>query len=329
MEVEFAGAKGTHDGVEDTELSGGEGTDHDATGEKPDSAKVDEASLAGNSHETGHHGALSTGSLLVDLGEEGVGGVGDDGGGNTGNDTGGEGDTDVGSRGKLSRGLAHGTVDGIGGFALDGELGHGVGNLLAEDGDKAGVEAANTLSLEHLDGAVGEAVAELGVGNGTDTDGLKGAEEDIGDGLGAGGGSEVDGGLVVPGGLFAHLLDGLNLEVLNTAELEPALDEVTSGGGTEAGGKGHGALLGNDLTESTDETGVVLLHVAFGFAHSLHAMYVCNPSIGHCICPQSSDMKPNRSKQSIPKPSHQKQKQRPPKPQVDVQRIRRMKKRDG
>ena len=151
MEVEFAGAKGIHDGVEDTELSGGEGTDHDATGEKADGAKVDEASLAGNSHETGHHGALSAGSLLVDLGEEGVGGVGDDGRGNTGNDTRGEGDTDVGSRGKLRGALAHGTVDGIGGGALDGELGHGVGDLLAEDGDKAGVEAANTLRLEHLD----------------------------------------------------------------------------------------------------------------------------------------------------------------------------------
>jgi len=264
VEVELARAKGVHDGVEDTELSGGEGTDHDATGEKTDSAKVDEASLAGNSHEAGHHGSLSSGSLLVDLGEEGVGGVGNDGGGNTGNDTGGERDTNIGSRGELSGGLAHGSVDGIGGGALDGELGHGVGDLLAEDGDEAGVEAANALGLEHLDEAIGEAVAELGIGHGADADGLEGAEEEIGDELGTGGGSEVDGGLVVPGGLLAHLLDGLDLEELDTAELEPALDEVTSGGGAEASGQGHGALFGNDLAESADKTGVVLLCSCFG-----------------------------------------------------------------
>ena len=266
VEVELASAKGVHDGVEDTELSGDEGTDHDATGEKTDSAEVDEASLSGDSHEAGHHGSLSSGSLLVDLGEEGVGGVRDDGGGNTGTDTGGEGDTDVGSRGEFSRGLAHGSVDGIGGGTLDGELGHGVGDLLGEDGGKAGVEAADALGLEHLDEAIGKAVAELGVGNGTDTDGLEGAEEDIGDGLGSGGGSEVDGGLVVPGGLLTHGLDGLDLEVLDSAELEPALDEVTSGGGTEAGGEGHGTLLGNDLTESTDKTLVVLLCSCFVWA---------------------------------------------------------------
>ena len=264
VEVELAGAKGVHDGVEDTELSGGEGTDHDATGEKTDSAKVDEASLAGNSHEAGHHGSLSSGSLLVDLGEEGVGGVGDDGGGNTGNDTGGEGDTDVGSRGEISGGLAHGSVDGIGGGTLDGELGHGVRDLLGEDGGKAGVEAADALGLEHLDEAIGEAVAELGVGNRTDTDGLEGAEEEIGDELGTGSGSEVDGGLVLPRPLLSHVLDSVNFEKLDSAELEPALDEVSGSGGAEAGGQGPGTLLSDDGAEATDQACVILREQAAG-----------------------------------------------------------------
>ena len=90
-------------------------------------------------------------------------------------------------------------VNRIGGGALHGELGHGVGDLLAEDGTEAGVEAADEPSvLRHLGEAVHRGRRRTRVGDGADTDRLEGAEEEIGDELGAGGGSEVDGGLVLP-----------------------------------------------------------------------------------------------------------------------------------
>ena len=87
MEVELGGSEGSHDGVEDTELPGGEGSDHDATGEEPVGAELDHADLSCDASEAGEDGSLSSGSGLVDHGEEGVSRVGDDGGRDSGNHT--------------------------------------------------------------------------------------------------------------------------------------------------------------------------------------------------------------------------------------------------
>merc|ERR1712196_385906 len=76
-EVELLGTHDRHEGVEDEELTGSEGANHDATGAE---AKADE------------HSALTTGTSLVDLGQEGIGRVGDDGGGHTSDHAGGDGD---------------------------------------------------------------------------------------------------------------------------------------------------------------------------------------------------------------------------------------------
>lgn len=263
-EVELLCPEGSHDGVEDTELSGGKGTDHDATRKETDGAKVDEAGLGGDVSEALDQAAFSSGSSLVDLGEEGVGGVGDDCGGDSGNDTGGEGDAEVGPAAELGGGLAEAIVNLIGGGTLHGELGHGVGDLLAEDGSEAGVEPERALGLENLGEAVHEAVAELGIGDGADTDRLEGAEEEIGDELGTGSGSEVDGGLVLPRLLLSHVLDSVNFEKLDSAELEPALDEVSGSGGAEAGGQGPGTLLSDDGAEATDQACVILREQAAG-----------------------------------------------------------------
>jgi len=62
------------------------------------------------------------------------------------------------------------------------------------------------------------------LGDEADAAGLVGAEEDVGDELGHGGGGEVDGRLVVPGGLVADGLGDVDLEKLDTTELEPALN---------------------------------------------------------------------------------------------------------
>ena len=113
--------------------------------------------------------------------------------------------------------------DALGRSALDGKLGHGVRDLLHADRAEAGVETAeDTLLLDEAGGAADEAAGKGRVGDEADTGGLKRAEEDVGDELGAGGGAEVDGGLVVPGALVAEDLPGLDLEELDTTELEPA-----------------------------------------------------------------------------------------------------------
>ena len=51
----------------------------------------------------------------------------------------------------------------LGSFALHCELGHGVGNLLEEDGSEASVEAEDTVSLEHARCTGTKALGECGV----------------------------------------------------------------------------------------------------------------------------------------------------------------------
>ena len=134
----------------------------------------------------------------------------------------------------------------------------GFGRLLLEqDGTETRVESANTLGLEDLAETTDQTVGELGVGNEADTGGLKGAESDVSDELSAGGGTEVDSGAVVGGGLVAEGVDGLLLEELVSSELEGTLEEVTGGGGTETSPDGASTLVGNDLAETTNETVVV------------------------------------------------------------------------
>lgn len=129
--------------------------------------------------------------------------------------------------------------------------------LLEQNGTETRVESANTLGAEDLAETTDQTVGELGVGNETDTGGLKRAESDVSDELGAGGGTEVDGSAVVGGSLVAESVDGLLLEELISSELEGTLEEVTSGGGTETGPDGTSTLGGNDLAEATDQARVV------------------------------------------------------------------------
>jgi len=87
MEMELLCSDGAEDNVEDTELTSGEGTDHDATSWETLGAQVHVASLSGDVAETSHHGASASCACLVHLGEQGVCRVRDDGGGNSGNHT--------------------------------------------------------------------------------------------------------------------------------------------------------------------------------------------------------------------------------------------------
>lgn len=58
--------------------------------------------------------------------------------------------------------------------------------------------------------------------------------------------------------LLPHRASDVDLEELNTAELEPALDKVARRRGAEASEERAGTLRGDDLTESTDHARVVL-----------------------------------------------------------------------
>ena len=141
----------------------------------------------------------------------------------------------------------------LGSFALHCELGHGVGNLLEEDGSEASVEAEDTVSLEHARCTGTKALGECGVRHGADADGLEGAEENVGDELGAGRGSQVDEVAVVPGSLRTDLISKLDLEELKTAELEKALHEVAGSGGAEARGQHTHTFSGDNLPHAADE----------------------------------------------------------------------------
>jgi len=129
--------------------------------------------------------------------------------------------------------------------------------LLEQDGTEARVESTNTLGLEDLAETTNQTVGKLGVGDKADTGSLEGAESDISDELSAGGSTEVDSSAVVGGSLVAKVVDGLLLEELVSTKLEGSLEEVTGGGGTETSPDGASALVGDDLAETTDETGVV------------------------------------------------------------------------
>ena len=259
MEVELGGSEGIHDGVEDAELSGSEGSDHDATGSQALRAEVPHASLGRNVVEARHNAACASGSRLVDLGEESVCRVGDDGGSDTGNDTGAEGHRDVAAGGHLVGGLSDGLVDLLGCEALDCELGHGVGDLLEEDGAKAGVEAADDAVLGHeLSHGCGHGGGKRGLRDEADAGGFEGAQEDVGDDLGSGGGGQVDVVALLPGLLGAQGLGGLGLEELHASELEPALHEVPEDSGGEAREEGGGSLLCHHLPHPTDQATLVL-----------------------------------------------------------------------
>jgi len=279
-EVEFRCASGSHDGVEDTELTGGERTDHDATRAEAGEAQLGGADFAGDAAEASHDGTFTTSALLVDEGEKSIGGVGDDSGGNTGNHTRGERDGHLLS---FSAGLgvgAGGRVDLLGGPTLDSELSHGIRDLLEEDGEESGVEALDDTVVADDLGERGDETAGVGgVGNQSDAGGLTGAEEDISDELGTGGSGQVDREAKVPGALNANGLGHVDLEELNASEFEESLDEVSDGGGTETGSEGSNTLLGDDLAESADHTLVVLDGVELNAG--LHDINGAQGTVGH------------------------------------------------
>ena len=147
--------------------------------------------------------------------------------------------------------------DCLGDLLVDDELGHGVWNLLEQDGTETAVESTDTFSSRDLAEATNQTGGEGGLGDQSNTGGLERAEGDVGEEFGEGGGGKVDGRSVVGGGLYSEEVDGLCLEEFITSELEGTLQEVTCEGRTNAGQESTSTLICDDLSETTDETTVV------------------------------------------------------------------------
>ena len=120
-----ATAEDTLDVTEDSELTSGDGADHEQTGTNTTVGATD-TELLGDLDETGDSSLTGSALGLVDLGEHGVGGLGDDGGSETSDETGAEVDTGLGAVGEGA--LVELSVDGLGDLLEDDELGHGVGD---------------------------------------------------------------------------------------------------------------------------------------------------------------------------------------------------------
>lgn len=209
-----------------TYLGGGEGSDHDESSRHSSEEPLD-SELLGEGGESGDH-ALSGLSLgLVHSGEERVGRLGDGGGGETGDNSGSERVRRLLSTGELGGLLARHGADVLERDLEDGELGHRVGDLLEQDGSETGVEAGDSLLLEDSGESSSESVGERRLGHESDSDGLERAEGNVGEELGDGGGSEVDGLSVLSGSLDTVVVDGGLLPELVTSELERSLDRVS------------------------------------------------------------------------------------------------------
>merc|ERR1712187_50581 len=90
VEVELFCAKGAHDGVENAELQGREGTNHDTTRAQACRAEIDDAHFFRDIHHSLWDRTITTSSLLIHFREERVRGVGDDGRNHASDDTGGQ-----------------------------------------------------------------------------------------------------------------------------------------------------------------------------------------------------------------------------------------------
>ena len=130
-------------------------------------------------------------------------------------------------------------------------------SLLEQDGSETSVKGTDSLILQHLAETTDKSIGVCGLGNETDTGGLKRTEGNVGEEFCEGGRSQVDGCAVVGGSLVTEEVDGLLLEEFVTSELERALKEVSSSSRTETGRQSTDTLLGDDLAETTNQSFVV------------------------------------------------------------------------
>ena len=239
----------------DGKLTSRQRTHHKQTSTKTAEGAT-ETKLLGNAKESAGR-ALTWSTLgLVNFGEHGVGGLGNDGSCKTGNQTGTKVDGSLHARAGLLL-VKHVLVGKFGDLLVNDEFGHGVGDLLEEDGTKARVEGTDALLAGDLGKARNKAGSEGGLGHQANAGGLERTKGNVSEELGGGRRHAVNGDAVVPGIVVADGVDGLLLEELVTAKLEGALQKVAGKGRAKAGQEGTGAFIPNDLADASDEAAVV------------------------------------------------------------------------
>mmetsp|Transcript_32359 Transcript_32359/g.78726 ORF Transcript_32359/g.78726 Transcript_32359/m.78726 type:complete len:420 (+) Transcript_32359:207-1466(+) len=279
-ELELRSSSHSHDGVEDTELTGSQGTNHDAPSSKTGEAEFDKTHLVSETAKTGHNGSFSTSSLLVDQRKQSVCRVGDDGRSHTSNYTGGEGNSKLCALARSVRVNSSGGPDFLSRSTLHSELCHCVRNLLKENRSESGVETNDeTIIPNNLRHSRNKAAGVFGVGDEADTSGLKRAKEDVSNKFSASGSSQVDGDTHLPCLLLTQFPGKVDFEELNTAKLEPSLNEVSNDGRAKTGGERPDTLRGNNLSETGDHTTVVLLR--FELDAGLHDINGAEGSMGN------------------------------------------------
>jgi hypothetical protein len=235
-------------------LAGSESSDHEETGTDTRVRSTD-TELLTDLDETRDSSLTGETLGLVDLGEHGIGGLRDNGGSETGHQTRAKVGNSLHTIGHVLLGEL--VEDSLRDLLEDDELGHGVRDLLEQNGTETGVESTEALVLDNLAEARNETAGVGGLGDETDTGGLERAQGDIGEELSSGGRGQVDSSSVLGSGLVAKSIDPLLLEELVTTELQGTLEEVTSEGRTNTGEKSGSTLILDNLAEATDETTVV------------------------------------------------------------------------
>jgi len=235
-------------------LAGSESSDHEETGTDTRVRSTD-TELLTDLDETRDSSLTGKTLGLVDLGEHSVGRLRNNGGSETSNQTRAKVGNGLHTVGKIL--LGESTEDSLRDLLEDDELGHGVGDLLEENGSETGVESTETLVLDNLAETRDETVGVGGLRDETDTGGLKRAEGDIGEELSSGGRGQVDSSSVLGGGLVAESVNPLLLEELVTTELQSTLEEVTGEGRADTSEESTSTLILDNLAETTDETAVV------------------------------------------------------------------------
>lgn len=122
------------------ELSGSEGTNHEETSVET-TEETANAEVLGDAHQSADGGLAWSALGLVDLGQESVGWLRDEGGGETGNDTTSQVERGDGTWGEGVLGLSGELNQLLEGDLEDGELGHGVWDLLEDHWAESRVEA--------------------------------------------------------------------------------------------------------------------------------------------------------------------------------------------
>ena len=271
VEMELLNSHERHQAVKNQELSCCQGADHDAPWSKTSGAKLHKASLFGNVCQAGQHSTISSCTLLVDLWKEWVCRVWNDGCSHSRNEARSDGNAHLGSAAHVLSFGRQGTVNGNLCASLNCKLCHGVGDLLEQNWNKASVPAHDPLSGDQLLHGGKGALGKGWVRHLTNSGCFQGAQEDIRDELRASRSTKHDRCLHVPSLLITQRLGEVDLEKLIATELEPALDKVACGGGSQAGGQHSSTFFCHNLPANTQQTTLIFDRVQLDAGlHNIH-----------------------------------------------------------